>query len=806
LDREAERQTVETLAFDVPATVPLLPLRSTVLFPLQVASVQVASKTNLTLLEDHPSMEEVVAAGVLVDPEGSFARRNLGSVAVACKVLSRVKMPDGTVQVVLQGLRRVRIARIVASRPYLQAEAAPLAEPAADSPEVRDLVADVIRLIGQLVEVDEGYPDELLKVVQLNLQRGSRCADFVADRVKFSYADKRRVLETADVSSRLALVAELLRRQLARARVADEVQAKTAVRIERSQRKALLRAQLEVIRRELDELDPAEAEIALLEQKVQAAALPPIVAEETLREVQRLRQASARALEGSSIRAHVEWVLSLPWTKTTKDRLDLRRARHLLDDRYFAFEDAKRRLLEFLAVRKLGGGTRSSLLAIVGPPGTGRTRLARTVADILGRSFVRISVRGIHDEAELRGLRRTSMAARPSLFLEGLREAGTRNPVILVDDIDLLESDEDEAFAALAEALDPARHHRFQDQYLGFPFDLSQALFVITAHLDESLPESLADRTTVVELPGYTELEKLAIARKYVWPQVMREHGIQKRGVSLTKAALRQIIRKYTREAGVYELREQLEKVCRRIAVREASRGHRRLSIHVRNLHDYLGAPVYTEDPVAREPQLGAAMGLAWTEEGGDLLPIEALLMPGEGRRTLTGLLGEVMQESVAAALSYVRSRAAELEIPADAFEKNDIHVHFPEGAIAKDGPSAGITVATTIASLLSGRPVRHDVAMTGEISLRGRVLPVGSVREKVLAAYRAGIKHVILPKANERDLEEIPGEVRAKLRFHLVTEVDEVFRIALGKARRPAARTPPPRRKKPRGKRRPAK
>ena len=492
-----------------------------------------------------------------------------------------------------------------------------------------------------------------------------------------------------------------------------------------------------------------------------------------------------RALEGSSIRAYVDWVLSLPWEETTKDRFDLRRARRMFNDRYFAFADATERLLESLAVRKLGGNTHASVLGIVGPPGTGRTSLARTVAEVLGRRFVRISMQGIHNEAEIRGLRRIDVAARPSLILDGLREAGTRNPVILVDDIDQLEYGTGDPVAALVEAIDPARNRRFHDHYLGVPFDLSGVLFVITAYVEDSIPEALWDRVTIIELPGYTELEKLAIAREYVWPQVVEEHGLNGRGVRLTTAALRKITRQYTREAGVRELTTQLERICRKIAVRVATRGDRRQSINAHTLQDYLGAPIYT-DQVAHEPQIGAATGLAWTESGGDLLPIEVLLIPGEGRITLTGLLGEVMQESVAAALSYVRSRAAELEIQADAFQENDLHVHFPEGAIAKDGPSAGISVATTIASVLSGRPVCHDVAMTGEISLRGQVLPVGGIREKVLAAYRAGIKHVILPKGNESDLADVPREVRGKMRFHLAGEVAEVFKIALQKARKP--------------------
>jgi ATP-dependent Lon protease len=777
-----EKAAAETREVDAPAIVPVLPLRGTVLFPLQVASVLITSKTNLHLLEEHPGADEIVAAGAVLDPEGSLARRNLSTAAVAARVLDRTRMADGTAKIVLQGMHRIHLAEIVATRPYFRAKAIDTEEPTRDSPEVRGLAAEVLRLVGQLVEADERYPDELRKAVQLNAKSGSRCADFVADKVNFGYEQKRRVLETSEVALRLGLVAELLQREIARAKVAGEVQAKTAVTIDRAQRGALLRAQLDVIRRELDVLDPAEKEIAQLERRIEGAALPPPAAEEALREVQRLRQASVRALEGSSIRTHVGWLLAMPWESTTKDRLNLRGARRMLDKRYFGFENAKRRLLEFLAVRKLGAETRAPVLGIVGPPGSGRTSLARTVADILGRRFVRIAMQGVEDEAEIHGVPRAHVAARPSALLEGLRQAGTRNPVVLIDDIDQAEG---EPVSAVVEAVDPKRNHRFHDRYLTVPFDLSRVLFVLTAHVEDYLPEALWDRLTVVELPGYTEVEKLTIAREYVWPEVMEEHGLKGQRVRLSSAGLRRMIQHYTREAGMSELREQFSKICRRVAVQVATGGDHPPTIHTRNLSKYLGPPVYTQDPVAREPQIGAAMGLAWTDEGGDLLPIEALLMPGEGNRILTGRLGEVMQESVSAALSYVRSRAEELGIAADTFKKNDLHIHFPETAIAKDGPSAGITVATTIASLLSGRPVRHDVAMTGEISLRGKVLPVGSIREKLLAAHRAHIRHVILPKGNESDLADVPREVSAKLRLHLVEEVSEVFRIALRGARK---------------------
>jgi ATP-dependent Lon protease len=603
--------------------------------------------------------------------------------------------------------------------------------------------------------------------------------------VHFSYADKRRLLETGDVSARLALLAQLVEQEIARARIGGEVLAKTQASIDRSRRTAFLREQLSIIQQELDALDPAETEIDRLEQKVDAGGLPPPVAEDARREMQRLHDSAVRLREGSAIRTYVDWVLSMPWNRKARDRCDLRRARRILHNRYFDLGSARDLLLEYLAVRKLRGGNPRPLLAIMGPPGTGRTSLASTVARILGRPFIRVPMQGVRDETDIFGSPRTDTAARPGRILDGLREAGVRNPVMLMDEIDRLETGEGETMLALLEALHPERNSRFRDRYLNIPFDLSDVLFVITGKVAEEIPDALKDIVYIIELTGYTERIKLAIANEYIWPATVEDHGLMPNSVRLTGAALRKIVRSYTREAGIHDLKSLLRKICRRSAMQIATGRHRRVSIHARNLEKYLGKPIYGRDHVGRGPKIGIVTGLAWTEDGGDLLPIEALLMPGAGMTTLTGLLGEVLEESVEAARSYVRSRAKDLKISQDLFDEMDLHVHFPEGAIPKDGPSAGIAAATTIASLLSKRPVRDDIAMTGEISLQGRVLAVGGVREKVLAAYRAGIKHIILPKSNESELAEVPTEVRGKMKFHLVSEVSEVFKLALLKKRK---------------------
>jgi ATP-dependent Lon protease len=506
------------------------------------------------------------------------------------------------------------------------------------------------------------------------------------------------------------------------------------------------------------------------------------VAEAVRREVYRLHSGDIRAIEGSSIRAYVDWVLEMPWNEKTRDRYDLRLARRILDNRYYGLGNARDRLLEFLAVRKLGGKSAKPVLGIMGPPGTGRSSLASTVANILNRRLVRIPVHGVHDEAEIRGQLRTNVAARPGRILDGMRQVGACNPVVLIDDFDRLEAGVGDPELAILEVFDPARNCRFHDLYLGVPFDLSDVLFIVTAKVAEELPEALWDFMHVIELSGYTEGVKMAIVRERVWPSVLDEHGLSSYGITLTNAAVRRIIRRYTREAGVHSLKIRLETICRRVAVKVAGGGPKRLSISTKNLEKYLGKPFYTEGEIVRGSGIGVATGLAWTETGGNILTIEALLMPGDGTTLVTGLLGEVMQESVRAALSYVRSHSDELGISDERLKGSDIHVHFPEGAIPKDGPSAGIAAATAIASLLSRRPVRSDIAMTGEISLRGWVLPVGGIREKVLAAYRAGIRHVILPRGNESDLMDVPKDVLSKMHPHWVEEVLEVFRIALEK------------------------
>ncbi len=793
---------------EVPAEVAVLPLGSAVLFPLQVASVQVARKPNLALIAAHGGPDEIVAAGVQLDPDGPPSKHNLSHIAVASRILSRLKMPDGTVQIVIQGLRRIQIAEVVSTRPFMRARVACLDDlnphegvngagdetavgksvgktvPAArTSPEVRALLREVTRKIRELVEIDPRYPDELLKVLRLNRTNTSHFADLITDMVRFEYDDKRRVLEAVDTEERLTIVLQLLEKELGRARLAVEVKTKTDVTIQRAERESYLREQLRVIRSELGQLDPLETEIEELERTVGAATLPPHVAETALREVGRLRSAENRTLAAVEVRTHLEWLMGMPWAAPPEERLNLRTVRQTLDERHVGLTAAKERILEWLSVRKLGGRTRGSMLCFVGPPGTGKTTLGESVALALGRPFSLCPMAGLRDVDELRGHRPDDVGARPGLIARGLRAGGAAHPVFVFEDIDTYSLDDGDVTSALLEVLDPRRNGSFIDRYIAVPFDLSQALFVATATLDEEIPDPLFDLMDVIELSGYTETEKVQIARRHVWPRVVEQHGLKGRDPRMTKAAFGRVIRDYTREAGVYELTQQLGRICRRLATRVASNPRitrNRLGVDTRNLVDYLGEPIYVDDKSLRASRVGVATGLAWTENGGDLLPIEAIKMPGEGETTLTGLLGDVMRESARAAMSYVRSQAAELGIAEETFKKCDLHIHFPEGAVPKDGPSAGIALAVVVASLLTERPVRADIALTGELSLRGSVLPVGRVKEKVLAAHRAGMRHVVLAAGNAADVVDIPKEVRSKVKLHFVSHVDEVFAFAL--------------------------
>ena len=773
----------DLLPCEVPEVLPVLGIKSTVVFPHAVGSVQLALPENLAVLDAYPGEDEPVAASALVDPEKPLVAENFTRISVAARVLQRLRMTDGTVRIVLQGLQRVRLEEFLSSDPYFRARVSCPPEGTSGGEEEARLVGRALETVSRLSSLDGRYPEEIVKVLKLNLEDPARFADLVPTLIPFPYDDRRRLVETLEVSARLALIVELLEREVERARVGKEIEGKTTGAISKAQREAYLREEIRVIRRELGDEDPLEAEAAELEAKIEAAKLPEEAREEALRGTQRLRTVGTGSPEATIIRHHLEWLLALPWNEASEEAIDVEKVRKVLERNHHGLARVKERIVEILSVAKLTGGSRGMRLCFVGPPGTGKTSLGRSIAEALGRRYVRISVGGVHDESEIRGHRRTYVGAMPGKILQAMRRAGSRNPVLVIDEVDKMSpGPQGDPSAALLEVLDPEQNAFFTDHFLGVPFDLSRVLFVATANAEHEIPEPLLDRMEVLPLSAYTDREKVEIGRRYLLPKILEEHGLSPKDLRVPDATIRAIVRSWAREAGIRHLRQGLERIARHVAVEVAGGKRGPRIVGERALQRYLGPPRFVEEEALRGAEVGVATGLAWTPDGGALLLIEALRMPGSGRTVVTGSLGDVMRESVEAASSFVRSRAASLGIATDALPSTDIHVHFPAGAIPKDGPSAGIAIASALASLLSERPVRPGLAMTGEITLRGKVLPVGGLKEKVLAARRAGIQEVVLPASNRADLSEVPLEVRSKMRFHLVGRVDEVLRLALSR------------------------
>ncbi|MDR7386789.1 MAG: endopeptidase La, partial [Armatimonadota bacterium] len=629
----------------------------------------------------------------------------------------------------------------------------------------------------------------------MNAEEPGKLADLVAQHLPLKTEERQRVLEL-DVTSRLEFISQVLAREINILDLERKIQNRVRKSMEKSQREYYLKEQMKAIQQELGEKDERQAEVEEYRKKIEAANLPEPVKEKALEELGRLEKMPPMVAEAVVVRTYLDWILALPWSVRTEDRLDIPEARKILDEDHYGLEKAKERIVEYLAVRKLSPQSKGPILCFVGPPGVGKTSLGRSIARALGRKFVRISLGGVRDEAEIRGHRRTYVGALPGRIIQGMKTAGSKNPVFMLDEIDKLGMDfRGDPSAALLEALDPEQNHAFSDHYLELPFDLSEVMFICTANVLDTIPPALRDRMEVIRFPGYIEQEKLGIARHFLVPKQRKENGLAEFGLQITDAALRRIIREYTREAGVRNLEREIGTICRKVATLVASgdpKAPKRVTAKM--LHRFLGPPKFRYGLAEKQDEVGAATGLVWAETGGDIVTVEATLVKGNGKLVLTGQLGEVMKESANAAVSYVRSRSRRLGVDEDWYSKFDVHIHVPAGAQPKEGPSAGITMATALASALSGRPVRKDVAMTGEITLRGKVLPVGGLKEKVIAAHRAGIRTVILPKENERDMHEIPENVRRALRFRFVEHMDEVLEEALLPAPvKPASPEPPP-------------
>jgi ATP-dependent Lon protease len=779
----------------VPGTLPVLPLRETIPLPDTLIPLAVGQERSVALVDDVLRGNRMLVMVASRQPDKEVpGPDDLFEVGVVGAIARMIKVPDGTMRILVQGGQRVHIDRWVGETPYLVAEISELPdEVPAESAELEALMRNVQQTFSSIVESNPYLPEELQLAIA-NIDDPSALSHLIAGSLRLKGEEKQGLLEEVDVALRLRRLVDILARELEVISIGSEIQNQVQSEIDKGQREFVLRQQLEAIRRELGEFDESAAEANELREQLDAIALPEDVRRQVDRELKRLETLPPQAAEHGVIRTYLEWIASLPWDRTTEDNLDLAHARTVLDEDHYDIEQVKDRIIEFLAVRKLMGGRESassggSILCFVGPPGVGKTSLGRSIARALGRKFERISAGGVRDEAEIRGHRRTYIGAMPGTIIRALRDAESKNPLFMIDEIDKMGADYRGGVggieSAMLEVLDPEQNSTFRDHYLDVPFDLSNVMFVTTANTLDTIPGPLLDRMEIIQLAGYTEEEKLEIAKRYLVPRQIERNGLKKSWISFSDAALRTVIRHYTREAGVRNLERQIGTVCRKIARRaaESSNGKPpRTTISDRRVRELLGRPPFISETKRRTRGPGVATGLAWTPVGGVVLFIEATAYAGEGKLIITGQLGDVMRESAQAALSYVRSHLPELAPGVDLewFAEHDIHIHIPAGATPKDGPSAGITMATALVSLITGRPVRDEVAMTGEITLTGQVLPIGGLKEKALAAQRNEIATVIAPARNERDIEDIPEHLRNELDFVFVEEIGQVLAAAL--------------------------
>ena len=776
----------DLLKSELPPTLPLMALRSTIVYPLGTIAVQMGAPENLALLRayEEPGLivALVVAGGDHDEPIDNSGF--VGRIGVAARVHERINLPGDTVQVTLQGLRRIVIDEVPQNEPYPIAVVRPAKDIPADPAEVTDLITRVATAAQTLAEMVDRIPDEVPAILKMNVSDPGRFADLAATNMNFRIMDKDEVLQRLDVGQRLRFILTRLEREVARARVMEDVKRQTEIKIEQHQREFYLRQQLRAIQAELGEADPGEKEAIELLKKIDEAKLPEKVGIEARRETERLRMLSPASSEYQVVRTYLDWVLSLPYHKRSGQAdFDLKKVQDALDSKHYGLDEAKERILEYLAVRKLrGGDPHGPILCFIGPPGTGKTSLGQAIGQAIGRECYRISVGGVRDEAEIRGHRRTYVGAMPGLIIQALRRVHVKDPVLMIDEIDKMAGGgpSGDPTAAMLEVLDPSQNAQFVDHYLNLPFDLSAVLFICTANNLFDIPAALRDRMEIIKIAGYTVEEKVEIAWRYLLPRLLEDHGISDKDIQFTDESLSFISSRYSREAGLRNFERNVAAIMRKRARRKAEDEEGAWVIDNEKVEEILGIPRYAVEAAELQPEVGVVTGMAWTASGGDLMVIEALRMNGTGRLTVTGQLGDVMRESVDAAYSYVRSRASHLGVEDREFKESDLHIHLPAGAIPKDGPSAGITLTLAIASVLSRRPVRRDVAMTGEVTLRGKLLEIGGVKEKVLAAYRAGIRHIIMPKANEKDLRDVPQEVRDHMAFTFAERMDEVLHLAL--------------------------
>jgi ATP-dependent Lon protease len=760
---------------------PLLPLRGILVFPYMVVHLDVGREKSIKALEEAMLQEREVFLATQTDMQTDDpGKEEIYRVGCVAELKQLLKLPGGTIRVLVEGLRRGKIVEYLTEEPFYRVAITEHEEKIEKTLELEALTRNLIEQFEQYVKLNKRIaPETALAIVTID--EPNRLADLIAAHLSLKIADKQVLLEAIDLQERLKKLCEIMAKEIEILELERKINLRVRRQMEKTQKEYYLREQMKAIQKELGERDERGTEGEEYRQKIKAAQLLSEAEKKAFKEVERLEKMPPMSAESAVIRNYLDWLLAIPWHKMTEERVDIKEAEDILHEDHYGLKRPKERILEYLAVRKLTKKIKGPIICFVGPPGVGKTSLAKSVARALGRKFVRMSLGGVRDEAEIRGHRRTYIGAMPGRIIQGLKNAGTKNPVFLLDEVDKMSTDfRGDPSAALLEVLDPEQNNAFSDHYIETPVDLSQVLFITTANVSYNIPRPLLDRMEVITLSGYTEEEKFHIAQKYLLPRQIKENGLQKEQIVLSKNTLLHIIRHYTREAGVRNLERELASICRKVAKIIAEGSQNKVRINVRNLEKYLGISRYRYGVSEKESLVGVVTGLAWTEIGGDVLSIEVALLPGKGKLILTGKLGEVMKESAQAGYTYIRSRAQDLGIEEKIQEKYDVHIHVPEGAIPKDGPSAGITMATALASVLTNRKVKSNVAMTGEITLRGRVLPVGGIKEKVLAAHRAGSKVIVLPQENKKDLEEIPVKIKKDLKFVLVENMEEVLKIAL--------------------------
>ncbi len=760
---------------------PLLPLRGMIVFPFMVIPLDVGRDKSISALEEAMVQDRLIVLAAQrqakvnePEPEDIYA---MGTIA---EVKQLLKLPDGTIRVLVEGLQRAKIVKFLQSEPHYRVQLEEVPESDEKTVEVEALMRSTLYQFEQLIKLSKKIPPEVLTSVS-NIEDPGRLADIISSHLNLKVEEKQDILEAVTSQSRLETLCAFLVKEIDILEMERKIHLRVRKQMEKTQKEYYLREQMKAIQKELGDGDERAAEVEELRSKLAELTVPQEVEEKALKEIDRLSKMPPMAAEATVVRNYIDWILALPWNKLTEDNLDVGAAEVVLNEDHYGLEKVKERILEYLAVCQLTKALKGPILCLVGPPGVGKTSLAKSVARSLNRKFVRFSLGGVRDEAEIRGHRRTYVGAMPGKIIQIMKQAGTKNPVILLDEIDKMSSDfRGDPASALLEVLDPEQNCNFGDHYLELSFDLSQVLFITTANTFHGIPRPLLDRMEVINLSGYTEEEKVEIAKRHLVPKKVKEHGLDEKSIVFNEKFLRQLIAGYTRESGVRSLERQLATVCRKAALDIVKSSRKSIRLNKVYLDKYLGAPKFRHNLAEEIDQIGLATGLAWTEVGGDILLVEVSLVKGKGQLLLTGKLGEVMRESAHAAYSYIRSRVKELGIPEDFHERYDLHIHVPEGAIPKDGPSAGITIATALVSALTNRPIRKDVAMTGEITLRGRVLPIGGLKEKLLAAHRGGIKKILIPKENQKDLEEIPVNILRKVAVVPVESMDEVWREAL--------------------------